>query len=100
MLLTEGRACPSFGSQVGRVKADLTASTQARVLSNVAQAGAATAAIRVQYSTDQASWNYLDGSTGPAVNINTTGLKVSSWVALAAGAKADVFLRVVGINGD
>ena len=34
------------------------------------------------------------------MTINTTGLKVSSWVSLAAGATADVFLRVVGINGD
>jgi hypothetical protein len=89
-----------FGSTIGRNKADLTASAQVRLLCDVAQAGAATAAIRVQYSTDQASWNYLDGATGPSVNLNTTGLKVSSWVNLAAGAKADVFLRVVGVNGD
>jgi hypothetical protein len=89
-----------FGTTIGRLKANLTASAQVRLLANVAQAGAATAALRVQYSTDQASWNSLDGSTGPAVNINTTGLKVSSWVDLVAGANADVFLRVVGINGD
>jgi hypothetical protein len=89
-----------FGTTIGRVKADLTASAEVRLLANVAQVGSATAALRVQYSTDQASWNYLDGATGPAVNINTTGLKVSSWMALAAGAKADVFLRVVGVNGD
>jgi hypothetical protein len=89
-----------FGTTTGRLKADLTASTQVRLLSNVEQVGAATAAFRVQYSTDQASWNYLDGSGGPSVSINTTGLKVSGWVSLAAGAKADVFLRAVGINGD
>lgn len=89
-----------FGTTAGRLKADLTASTQVRLLSNVQTAGAATAALRVQYSTDQTSWNYLDGSSGPSVSINTTGLKVSAWVSLAAGAKADVFLRAVGINGD
>jgi hypothetical protein len=89
-----------FGTTAGRLKVDITASTQVRLLSNVETAGAATAAIRVQYSTDQASWNYLDGGSGPSVGINTTGLKVSGWVSLAAGAKADVFLRVVGINGD
>lgn len=89
-----------FGTTAGRVKVDLTAAAQVRVLSDVAQIGAATAAVRVQYSTDQAAWNYLDGATGPAVSINTTGLKVSSWIALAAGAKTDAFLRVVGINGD
>ena len=70
------------------------------MLSNVGQAGAGSAALRVQYSSDQSAWNYLDGGTGPSVTISTTGLKVSTWVALVAGAKADVFLRVVGINGD
>lgn len=89
-----------FGTTTGRTRADLTASSQVRIEVNVAQAGAATAAIRAQYSTDQTSWNYLDGGTGPSVNINATGLKVSSWVNLASGAKGDVFLRAVGLNGD
>jgi hypothetical protein len=82
------------------VKADLTAAAQVRLLCNVVQAGAATAAIRVQYSTDQSSWNYLDGTAGPSVSVSTTGLKVSPWVGPAAAAKADVFIRAVGINGD
>ena len=89
-----------FGNTSSRLKADLGASTQVRLLTNVSQAGAATSAMRVQYSTDQTSWSYLDGSSGPSVSINTTGLKVSSWVDVASGAKSDVFLRVVGINGD
>jgi hypothetical protein len=70
---------------------------------NVFAAGAAgppPAKLRAQYSTDQSSWNYLDGSSGPSVNEDTTGLQVSSWVNLAAGAKADVFLRIVGLDGD
>jgi len=89
-----------FGTTVGRLKADLTASAQVRLQTNVATAGATAAALRVQYSTDQSSWSYLDGSAGPSVGVGTTGLKVSSWVAPAAGAKGDVFLRVVGISGD
>ena len=89
-----------FGTTAARLKADLTAATQVRLLSNVVQAGAATAAIRLQYSTDQSSWNYLDGAAGPSVSISTTGLKVSSWISPAAGANADVFIRPVGINGD
>ncbi len=89
-----------LGTTLGRLKADLTASAQARLEVDVAAAGASTpAALRVQYSTDQATWSYLDGSAGPSVNIDTTGLKVSSWVSLVAGAKGDVFLRIVGING-
>ena len=56
-----------FGTTVGRVKADLTAAAQVRLIGNVATAGAAAAAIRAQYSTDQSSWTYLDGSAGPSV---------------------------------
>jgi Collagen triple helix repeat (20 copies) len=89
-----------FGTTVARVKADLTNAAQVRLLCSVGAAGAAAAAIRVQYSTDQSSWSYLDGGTGPSVSVSSTGLKVSSWVAVTAGAKADVFLRAVGISGD
>src|SRR5688500_6535687 len=33
------------------------------------------ATIRAQHSTDQSSWTYLDGATGPSVGVGTTGLK-------------------------
>ncbi len=86
----------------GRTKADLTNATQARmVVKMMGTAGAAAAELRAQYSTDDSTFAYLDGATGPscAINVNNTTV-VSSWVNLAAGAKADVFLRVVGIGGD
>ena len=90
-----------FGLDYLRIKTDLTSTTQARFFVNVITAGAgASTELRVQYSTDQAAWNYLDGGTGPSVAINTTGLRVSSWATITAGAKQDVFIRVVGINGD
>lgn len=89
-----------FGTTVGRLKADLTSASQVRLIANVATAGAAGAAIRAQHSTDQSSWNYLDGATGPSVSVGTTGLKVSAWVSVTGAAKADVFIRVVGISGD
>jgi hypothetical protein len=90
-----------FGLDYLRTKGDLTNDSQVRLLVNVITAGAgATTELRGQYSTDQSAWNYLDGGTGPGVAINTAGLKVSAWVNLAAGAKSDVFLRLVGINGD
>ena len=89
-----------FGTTTARVKADLTDAAQVRLLCSVGTAGAASAAVRVQYSTDQSSWSYLDGASGPSLGIGTTGLKVGAWTSFAAGAKADVFLRVVGINGD
>jgi len=86
----------------GRIKSDLTSATQARiVVKTMSTPGSAGSELRAQYSTDESSWNYLDGATGPSTAItaaNTT--LVSGWVNLVSGAKADVFLRIVGINGD
>ncbi len=57
--------------------------------------------IRLQYSTDRTTWAYIDGATGPAVAIDAAANpEVSGWVTLAAGAKADVYIRIVGIGGD
>ncbi|MGB9677888.1 MAG: hypothetical protein ACPLZ9_04645, partial [Candidatus Ratteibacteria bacterium] len=83
-----------------RIYYDLTNFTQARLVGTVIVAGAANAQIRVQYSTDQTNWYYLDGTSGPYVSIGTTGYKISSWVNIASGAKTNVYLRLVGINGD
>ncbi|MCK4250027.1 hypothetical protein KAX97_01170, partial [candidate division WOR-3 bacterium] len=66
---------------------------------NVTAVGATHAKIRVQYA-EQITYYYLDDSSGPSVGINTTGLKVSTWIDLCDGAKADVYLRLVGIGGD
>ncbi len=86
-----------------RVKADLTNARQARVTVAVNVAAAANAECRVQYATDgdgQGTWAYLDGVDGPKVNVGSIEGKASAWVNLASGAKADVWLRLVGINGD
>jgi hypothetical protein len=98
--LTELPSPNSLSGSRYRTKADLTNVTQARLIVGVGSAGSTNAKIRAQYSTDQTTWNYLDGSSGPSVDINTTGLKVSSWINLAAGAHGDRFLRIVGISGD
>jgi hypothetical protein len=89
------------GLAIHRQRADLTGAGQARLVANVSTGGAATPAkLRVQYSTDLAAWAYLDDASGPSVGINATGLIVSAWVTLAAAAAADVYLRLVGIDGD
>lgn len=95
--LTEWNTAPQQ-----RTKCDLTNATQARIVVRMgATGGVAGAELRCQYSTDESTWNYLDGATGPSVAINVTNaVAAGAWVALAAGAKADVFLRVIGINGD
>lgn len=89
-----------IGSTRWRTKVDLTQVAQVRLLANVMTAGFTGAELRGEFSTDGTVWNSLDGGTGPSVVIDTVGLKVSALVNLAAGAKADVFLRVIGINGN
>jgi hypothetical protein len=89
-----------LGQMRFRTKYDLTNATQARVAVTVLIAGAATASICAQYSTDQVTWAYLNGGTEPCATINATGVRTSAFVNLAAAAKADVFLRIVGRNGN
>ncbi len=86
-----------FAFTRNRTKMELTSANQSRFLVNVAVAGSAASTLRVQYSTDQTTWTDVPGAS---VATNTTGLKVSTFTAVPAGAKQDVFLRVVGQGGD
>lgn len=86
-----------------RVQADLTGATQARITcEQTAAAASASAELRLQYSTDGGTnWSYADGASGPAVALGTAaGRRTGAWANLVAGAKADVLLRIVGINGN
>jgi hypothetical protein len=90
-----------LGGTTPGIKVDLTNYTEARLVVRQASAGAASAELRMQYSTDESTWAYLDGATGPSVEAATANTsKVSGWVTLEAGARADVWLRLAGINGD
>jgi len=79
-----------------RKKVDLTKASKARLITRVTTAGAANAILKVQYSTDESAWTDLCGTP----TIGTTGTKVGAWTDVPSGAKADVFIRLVGINGD
>lgn len=83
-----------------RSKADLSGFTQARVVVRLSTVGAAAAEIRGQYSTDEVAWSYLDGASGPGASLAAVGTIASAWVDLEDNAKADVFLRIIGINGN
>ena len=75
----------------------------ARIVVTVVTAGGTGSVLRAQYTTDltgASGWAYLDASAGPSVAIDATGTAVSSSVTLTAAAKADVLLRLVGLNGD
>jgi hypothetical protein len=79
-------------------RADLTGRTECRLSFALQVAGSgSTTQLRVQYS--------LDGVTGwtdlvTVSALNSTGLKSSAWTALPAPAQADVYLRLVGQNGN
>lgn len=78
---------------------DLTGKTQARLSAHLVANGG-TAEFRVRYTLDKgATWGYLDGATGPSVNM-VSGLNVSAWVNIVAAAKADVQIKLVTVNGD
>lgn len=84
-----------------RTKHDLSRVSSARVVANVANNPGLNAwRLGVQYSTDQAAWNWLDAVGGPFVEMQPNGSRVGAWIALAAGAKQDVFLRWVWLLGD
>lgn len=91
-----------LGSVNHRMKVDLTGYSQIRLQSNVATAGAASAVLSIQYSTDDgATWANFDGTvstaTGLPLNVTTvTGNRTSAWQAIAAAAQADVLVRIVG----
>lgn len=68
----------------------------ARMTCHQTVVGASGAILKVQVSTDQLNW--VDG---PSVAINgTTGLKVSSLVAIPPQYQTDVFVRLAGIGGN
>jgi hypothetical protein len=90
-----------FGLNDRRTRYDLTQFTQARLVANVEVVGNAGATLRAEFATtDGGTYAALDNSTGPNVAIDATGTVGSGYVNLTAAAKADVFLRIVGVGGD
>ncbi len=90
------------GNTQGRIRCDLTLATQARlVVKMMSTPGVSGAELRMQYSTDETNWFYLDNVSGPAAAITVANVTTAgAWASLVAGAKADVFLRAVGVGGD
>ena len=87
-------------SSNARGRADMTNYLEVRLACNVVVAGFAGAELRAQYSTDGGgAWNYFSGTT-PAIVIDSTGHKVSSWVTIPGGALGDYLVRIIGILGN
>jgi hypothetical protein len=101
-VIVSGTTPSDWPNSQRRTKLDLTYAKQVRIIvrtSNPAAASGAT--IAFQYSTDDRTYTYMDGNSGPAVTVDVANsTRVSSWVKLTSGAKADVFIRLVGHSGD
>jgi hypothetical protein len=94
-----------FGGHRHVGKIDLTSMTQCRLIVNKqGTAGAASSKLILRYRTAFSTTvgDYSDiGTSEVSVAVNTTNSVLStSWIDLAAGAKADVFIAVVGSGGD
>ena len=86
-----------------KVPVDLTNYTQIRWNFWLNVAGSAGAKLYVKYATTvNGTYNAIDGSTGTEIAIDTGSAthKLSSWVNLVAGAKADIWVAVYGSGGD
>jgi hypothetical protein len=86
-------------------KADLSNFTQCRLLVNKqGTSGAAASKLILRYRTafNQVVANYSDiGTSEVSVTLNVTNsFRETGWIDLVTGAKADVFVAVLGSGGD
>jgi hypothetical protein len=90
-----------FGAPYGRIKIDLTHATYYRIVVMQTVAGLAGADINLQYSTNNSTYQAADTGAAGELDVGSgTGVKIGAWAELAAGAKGDVWLRLVGKQGN
>lgn len=96
-------ALTEFGAATStRLRVDLSRFKEARIGANVTTAADANSELRIQYSFDGTTWRYLDEKEGPRVTVDSTGVRLGSWVQIGALDNSnwdDVHLRAVGILG-
>lgn len=88
-----------------RTKFDGTNYIQIRLVVNVAisSASANNPRMYIKYSTDNSTFTLIGAGTvasGEAATFASTGVMVTSWITLPAGAKTDVFYAVFVNGGD
>ncbi len=83
-----------------RFVADLTEYTEARLVVNRNVAGFANAILYPMYSIDNVNFYSLGANNTPSVPLSATGVYPSSWVPIVSGARRDVYLTVVGQDGN
>lgn len=94
-----------FGSSRHIMQADLTGYRQVRLVVNkqatAAKAGATIRAVyRTSFSTTESDYASIGTSAVSVATDTTNAMLTTSWVDLAAGAKADVFVGAIGAGGD
>jgi hypothetical protein len=90
-----------IGNAYNRQKVDLHNVTHYRLVVNQAVAGYAGADINLQYSTNGTTWQSADTAGAGELDVGTgTGVKVSAWATLVSGARDDVWIRLVGKDGN
>lgn len=84
-----------------RLFLDLTGFSQFRCTLRVQTAGYSGCDIRLQGSLNDSSFSNLDGSNGPEIAIDSTGLKDSGWVTLnPVFRRENVSIRLVAKDGN
>lgn len=78
-----------------RTKLQLQTASFGRLTCDVRAVGTAGALLIAQLSLDGTAW-----TSGPQVSLATTGLKVSTMVAIGNQFKTDCFFRLAGSGGD
>lgn len=90
------------GNTYLRKKLDLTDFTEFRLCSTQVNAGVSGAKLRLEYSTDQSTWNNLEDTTTTGdIDAYLPGIaRAGLYRPIVAAARADVYLRVVGYGGN
>jgi hypothetical protein len=84
-----------------RRKVDLRNVTHYRIICNQGVAGFAGSDLNLQYSLNGSTFAAADTANAGELDVGTgTGAKQGAWAALADGAKTDVWIRLVGKDGD
>lgn len=90
-----------LGLAAHQVRLHLATYANMRFSAVVTVAGSAGSELRIQYSADGAAWVYPNAaSSSPAINIDSTGVKLSAWVSIDAASRGEGYLRLVGYNGN
>lgn len=91
------------GSAALRKRHNLEGVTQFRIHVYQQTAGSVGSKIRAMYSLNNSTFQTMDDSGTDAGDLDVgagTGVKTGSWVNLAPGAKADVWIQLYGLGGN